>query len=508
MNDLPSTSPYTANILRNSFYNIVGEAIRLGLFLAAIPLLIQILGADKYGLWKLVLTTVNFITVAEAGLSITTTVYVSHDLANNSEENLSQTISITLGLMFALATAVSLIVIWTASDIVLLFSAFDSTQQQVAAIAIRIGSLVIWSKLIQQVLIGLIQAHERFDILNIMQIAQSIIIYVGLVIVAWQTHDVRSMMKWYAIASLIILSLYFAVSKRVLHNKRVRWQWKWQKVRIIGQYSILVWLTELGGRLFTQIDRLIVAALLGSHALTVYSAITDVSIQINMLSALPVKPLLPRLGNFFATQQQRSNKIDNILVKEIRGVLELNALLALSIGFVLFVWANQIVRIILPNVENPAAVLSLRVVVVIYSMYSINAVGYYILFGIGKLKISLLTQLISGVGSLALIWLGARRYGLIGVSAGNIGYLGVWLLTIFAMRALTLPAREWLQWLAFPIIWFVSAIILVGLIDGENLLMLGVFITFLITFAGWFIKRQYHYLQLAIQRVFYKTRSR
>lgn len=70
-------------MIKNGFYNVVGAVIRIGLTLLTIPLIIRLIGVEEYGLWTLVSTMIGIVGLAEAGLAVSTTVFLSRDLAND-----------------------------------------------------------------------------------------------------------------------------------------------------------------------------------------------------------------------------------------------------------------------------------------------------------------------------------------------------------------------------------------------------------------------------------------
>jgi Polysaccharide biosynthesis protein len=67
-------------MLKNGFYNAAAGAVRVGLAILTIPVLIRLMGVEEYGLWALASAIVGIVTLAEAGLSTATTVFVSQDL--------------------------------------------------------------------------------------------------------------------------------------------------------------------------------------------------------------------------------------------------------------------------------------------------------------------------------------------------------------------------------------------------------------------------------------------
>jgi O-antigen/teichoic acid export membrane protein len=191
-------------MLRNGAYNIVSAVARLGLGIISIPLLITIIGLETYGLWVLVSTVIGLLALAEAGLSVATTVFVARDLAEADQYALSQTIAITFGGMLAISTLIA-IVLWFSALFLPLFPGLDASQQLVVTTALQLGSILVWSRLLQQVLIGVEQAYNRYGVLNGLLTVQAVLTSPGTVLVAFYGGRVSEMMLWHALSSCLML---------------------------------------------------------------------------------------------------------------------------------------------------------------------------------------------------------------------------------------------------------------------------------------------------------------
>ncbi|MBW4539540.1 MAG: oligosaccharide flippase family protein [Myxacorys chilensis ATA2-1-KO14] len=443
-------------MLRNGFYNVAAGVVRMGMALLTIPLLIHFIGIEEYGLWALVSAVVGLVALAEAGLSTATTVFVSQDLGRDDRAGLSQTLTVTLGAMLILATLTAISLWFNADAIVNWFPKLAQPQQIAAIRSLQIGGFVVWARLLQQVLIGVEQAYQRYGLLNLLNTAQWTLMSLGLGVIAWQGGHVVALMQWQAIVSSASLVSHAWVVRSLIQPANLCLSWNSTKGSLVVRYSLMTWLTSLGGALFARGDRLIVGSLLGSQVLGVYAAITDITGTINGLSALPVQPLLPTLSQLIV--QKDANRVE--LQRRVKQALEINGFIALGLGAALFMLAPLIMQLMVASCTSNENILAFRLATIIYSFYSVNAVGYYVLFSVDGLKQSMAIHLISGVLALLLILIGSHFFGLMGAMLGNSGYLGVWLLTIEAMKCLNIAARQWLKWLRFPLIWFLGTTII------------------------------------------------
>lgn len=443
-----------SNFFRNGFYNTFAGVIRIGLAILTIPLLMRLIGIEEYGLWTLASTIILVVTLAEAGLSTATTVFVSQDLGKEDFEGLSQTLTVTVGGILILATFAAMSLYFTADTIISLFSKLEKSQHIVAVNSLQIGSLVVWSRLLQHILIGVEQAYQNYGLLNILNTIQYFSLSFGLVIVAWLGGKTVELMQWQAISSMLILIGHIWLVRSLIGNNFLRPTWKADKVLAIANYSFTIWLLTLGTALFSRGDRLIVGYCLGSENLGIYGGVTEVASAINSLSSLPVQPLVPILSNY----SRNHNISHSELTQKIKQAIELNTFFALGSAAFLFILSPFIMRLIFAEVATQDTLIALQTAIVIYGLFSLNAVGFFILIS-NDPKTVMRIQLISGILALTLIFLGASKFGLLGAIAGNIGFLLTWLMIFLGLKHLKISNLLWLKSSFFLLVWFTTCIL-------------------------------------------------
>jgi len=468
-------------VLKNGFYNTAAGVVRMGLAVLTIPLLIHFIGIEEYGLWTLVSAIVGIVTLAEAGLSTATTVFVSQDLGQEDKDGLSQTLTATLGAMLILAT-LGAIVLWVGStSIVGWFPNLKQAQQITAIQTLQIGAWVVWTRLFQQILIGVEQAYQRYGSLNLLNTAQSILLSLGLLAVAWSGGRTIALMQWQAVVSILSLSIHSLFVRSLLQKMRLSPNWNWEKGLAVGRYSRMIWLISLGTALFNRVDRLIVGGLLGTQALGIYAAITDIATQINSLSALPVQPLLPHLSSFSGKHLEQPD-----LTYSVKQALQLNGVIALGLGATLITLSSSILTIVFPGEAIDQYILPFCIAISIYSLYSLNAVGYYILLGTNSTNTCTAIVLASGALSLTMIAIGAHYLGLLGAIFGNVGYLTTCALALLGLKRLSIPTYLWIKWLKFPLIWFLLVILSILFLPKNWEFGLGFSIVQILILLRWF----------------------
>jgi O-antigen/teichoic acid export membrane protein len=459
-------------LLKNGIYNSIGGILKIIVGLLTIPIIIRLIGTEEYGLWSLTSSIVSIVLLAEAGLSTATTVFASEDLKRKDTKGLLSTLTSTTISVLVLSTAAAVLVATQAEHIINNFGGLNSLSKERALISLQISSVVVWSKLFQQLLVGIQQAYERYDTVNIINTGFSILNGLFLICIATWHGKVAELMIGQSIVSMISLAVHMYIVIVLFKEKKLAFRlvFNLEKMMRIIKYSSLLWITTLGSILFSRVDRLVVGNLLGIQFLGIYSAITDITAQINSFSALAVQPIIS-----FVTESKISDKNEIIKIREqvIRSLI-VNTVVSLVMGSVLICGAPWILQKVLNIYSLDATnIASFKIATIIYSLYSINAVGFYILLGANKTFISSIISLFVGAATLTMIFAGCH-YGLTGAIIGNAGFLGVYLFTFAAMRILDIESMFWIKkiWISIFLFTSISLMNVCSIIDHNLTIIL------------------------------------
>jgi O-antigen/teichoic acid export membrane protein len=329
---------------------------------------------------------------------------------------------------------------------------------------------VILFRLLQQFLIAIEQAYQRYDLINVWNLVQILFLNLGMIGLALSGGKTLELMKWQALCSAVCTLAHFFIVKSLLQGERLSLIWDKEKTKQVLHYSAIVWINYIGGILFTRVDRIIVGSILGQSTLGLYGVITDVTIQINLLSGLAVQPIITMLGN-----SSTENKIwDSQSQQSIVKFLKINVLAVIAFGGATLSLAPFILNILFPNATRQDLLFPFFLASTIYSLYSLGATGYYAVLGIKKIAyICTSFQVASSIASLTLIAILANNLGLIGAILGNSCYISLIGLNFIAMNRIGVSYKNWINWLVFSTLIIISMSIFFYLLySGNNLSLL------------------------------------
>ena len=446
----------------------------------AIPFLIRFLGISEYGVWSLACAFLALITMFEAGFSVAAAVFLSKDLATNDLREAGRTLTFILISATLLSAAIGTL-LWFASPLLVRpLSSFGPAERGEAGRALQIAGFGAATLILQRTLVGIEQAFNRYGVINGLDLAQALVMNLGLVAVAFWGGKTVAMMKWSVLASGLLLLAHGGVVFRLFRNHKLNFGWSGSKGRQIFRYSLATWTATLGSAAFSQCDRLIVGWVLGAPLLGIYSAVTNIASKINSFSATAVQPLVPSLSR---------DHVVSSATRRVREAVQLNALIAVGSGIFLFVLADWVMRVLAAPAGRDGA-LGLEIAAAIYAVYLLNAPGFFILYALGKASINAVVTLWSGTISLVLIFIGARFFGLMGAFVGNAGYLGTLLLAVLSLKKTDILLRQYFGWMFSPLLWLVSAGVVGLFLQSYFWWRVGFVVLASLSLAFWFLRVQ------------------
>lgn len=467
-------------MLQQGLWNTLGTVLRVVIGLLAIPVLLRLLGAENYGLWSLLLTAVNLLALAEAGLSMTTTVYLSRSLSNGDRRAAGATILFSGVAIVCCALLAGSAVFALSNPAARAFPNLTDEQRQVSMIALQWSAVAVGLRLIQLWVMGIEQAFGKFAVMNSIESLMAILLQAGLIFAAYAGGDCVSLMTWRAAWGGLCLGAHACAGFLLIRSQALPWAWDRALARRIARDSGYTWMTSVGGALFCQMDRLIVGAWLGPAAAGIYSAISTMTAQVNTLSAAAVQPLLASRSSLSELAERR----------RIREASALNSLLAVASAVGLIGLSPEIVTWMLHSPLDGPELVALKVAAWLAAAHSMNAPGYFLMLADGATGRTMTVVLAAGATSLGLCVIGCMTGGLIAACLSGVGYQLVWSLTWTAFGKRGITPGEWIKSMSVPMAMMVAAAA-IGVIPSEFLsVRCAAMAAAAGVLLGWFAKQQ------------------
>lgn len=453
-----------SQMVLNGLYNLLGAVIRLGVSILSVPLLITFLGTQDYGLYVIIIAIINFSALSEWAIAMLLTVFLARDFALNRSS--SDTLKLAL-LFVVIVSVITCAALWLIAPVLTdFFPDLTVSQQNTLLYGSRLGAIVVLTRFIQQYFIGIEQARGQYKLMNSVNTVFNIIQTSLTVLIAFIEPSIIKMIWVQVIVTFIFCLLHaYLCNKRhyfddLLTNSPV----KWILFKDMLLYGGRTYAGVIGSALFSQGDRIIVGKLVGLEASGIYSAISGIVTQINSLSAMPVQPLVPAISGIVAKFNKHNKwsvaERDQIAVL-VRRAFIINTCVAIGLGIMATLFAPELIGFIFGGISTSGLdlVRPLRILVIIYTLYSLNAVGYYLLFAVNQESFNTKITLVCGILTLSLIGILSRNFGLEGAIIGNFSYIFTLILCYKGLKTLQLPLRLFWEATFTPLALFIAVVL-------------------------------------------------
>lgn len=267
------------SVVRNAVNILLGQGLPLIVALYCIPQLILVLGVERFGFLTLIWIFVGYLSIFDLGLGQALTKLIADRIGHGEHEKIPPLFWTAIWLMCGLSVMGLLIVEFTIPYVMsrLFKVSFEFTQE--AQLALSVASLSIPFVIISAGTRGVLEAFQRFDLVNWVRIPLGIFTYVAPLLVARHLSN-----KLTLIAVVLVFGRFlFLCGTMWLCFKVVPTLYPSQKIQsaqLKALFSFGGWmtLTNLIGPMMVYLDRFVIGSIISMKAVayyvTPYEAIT------------------------------------------------------------------------------------------------------------------------------------------------------------------------------------------------------------------------------------------
>jgi O-antigen/teichoic acid export membrane protein len=286
---------------KNAAINFFGALWQFGLILIGTRLVIDLLGAEAYGLLALVGGVSGYFIYLEIGISETTVKKVSEATTDDERSKTVSTLFfLSIGIGLFISAAIALFALF-GMDILFTFppnlmADFKNIFYVMAAGIIVFYPLNIFSK----VFIGL----HRFDVYNILRVVYQTAILIGIILAVKSTNSVVPAVAaitvggiiWKAHSLLLLRKLYpgITVSRKLYDGERVK---------DLLRYKSYAFLAQGSGHAIFQGGLYVVGIMLSPAKVALYSVANVIATKVAELAGVLGTALLPLLSTLYGADK-------------------------------------------------------------------------------------------------------------------------------------------------------------------------------------------------------------
>lgn len=324
-------------------YATLGINILIGLCYT--PFMIDNLGQSEYGIYSLATSLISFIAMLDLGFGQTIVRYIAKYRATGDKE-LEGKINGVFLILYLIIAVVALI-----AGIALLFIYPYVCKQTFSHEEINKFRIVFFILLINIVISfplcifsGVLNAYERFVYLKLVNLLSVIVKYFSIAVLLIFGYKVIALTIATVVASIGMQICYMYYCKKSINVKFRFEKLDSNLLREIFLFSFYIFINILVDVLFSNTDKLILGAVKGTMAVTIYSMGIYFTTYFQQLSTAVSGVFLPKIVHLYE-KEKNMKKISDIFVRV--GRIQMIILMMVLSGFViigkefLFLWLGD-----------------------------------------------------------------------------------------------------------------------------------------------------------------------
>jgi len=391
----------------------------------AMPFIVRGLGTERFGLLTLAWVVLGYFTIFDLGLGRATTKYVAEALGKG-EGTLVPQIIWTAVTVQAIMGFVGAIVLLGVTDL-LVDRVLNIPPELLdeARVTFHLLALSIPVVLIASSFSGVLEAAQRFDLVNAVRIPSSILTYLLPLV------GLARGLGLPGIVSLIVLARLGALVAFVAMNLRIRpelgkYSASFSLLFRLFAYGGWVTVSSIVGPILVYLDRFLIGSLLTIAAVAYYTAPYEAVTRLWVISASLTMTLFPA----FSTLQgeKDSQRLGTLFARSVKYVL----LTTGPVVVVIWLFAGEMLQIWLGADFALESTVALQILAIGVLINSLGQTPFALLQGVGRPDLPAKFHLIELPVYIGVAWILVSNFGIAGAA-------GAWTLRV-ALDALLLFA--------------------------------------------------------------------
>jgi len=285
-----------ADVKRNIFANLAGNAWISVLSLVITPLQVNILGIEAYGLVGFVASLQNMFTVMDLGLSFT----ITRELASDHSDGRIHSVPLlrtTATIYWALAILIGVSMIASSGAIARVW--FNPITMDIGLLEQGLNAVALYLALRLPIAMyrGILSGLERMDVLNAVKAATVSLRLLGGIGVLLVWRDLSAFLYWTSFAAIVEVLAHAVACHRTYPALDWRPGFSWPSIREVWGYSLSMNVLALLGMLILQLDRLVASKLLSLESFGYYSLAYTIASGITLVVMAISTAMMPSFAS-------------------------------------------------------------------------------------------------------------------------------------------------------------------------------------------------------------------
>lgn len=303
----PQVSLTSGGLLaRNTIWNLLGTLLPMAVAVVSIPPLVRALGLDRFGLLSLAWIVIGYFSLFDVGIGRALTKLVAEKLGTNEEQSVPPLAWTSLLLLFVLGVLGGLATFAVSGRLVHGMLKIPATLQSEALSSFYLLALSIPTVTVTSGLRGILEAQQRFRLLNLIRIPMSIFSFAGLLLALPFSHSLVPVIAILVVGRILGLLAHllacFHTMPLLRHSFGLRRSIIWPLIKLGGWMN----LSNLLAPIMVYLDRFLIGSLISVSAVAYYTAPFEVVSRFTVVPGAVTGVLFPAFATSLALDPERT----------------------------------------------------------------------------------------------------------------------------------------------------------------------------------------------------------
>lgn len=323
-----------AVIAKNSMLNLIGQIFPFLAALFSIPVIIHAIGTERVGILTLMWSLIGYLSFFDLGLGRALTHELSKKLSTKgTPQELSATVWTSLFFLLMIGSISLLLGLTSAKWVTYAVLKISPDLQHETLISLYLLTTSLPIVIVSTGIIGILQAHQRFDLINSVQIPLGVSNFIGPLLITFFSNSLIPIV-WVLIVARLIAFVYLCLfALKVMPFLKKFKMIKLDVMKSMFSYGGWMTITNIVSPLLTYFDRFILGALVSVTTVAYYTTPYEIITKLWVIPVSLVRVLFPEFSKIYNHDRAHTIKLFVNGVKYIFIILFPVILLIITFAF-------------------------------------------------------------------------------------------------------------------------------------------------------------------------------
>ena len=279
-------------LARNVIINLAGQTLPSVLAVFAIPVLLSHLGVDRFGVLVLAWSLIGYFGIFDLGIGRALTQELAARLGAGETDEIPHVVWTSLIALLALGLA-GAVTIAASSGAVVEILRIPASIANETDISFKIIALSMPFVIVSAGLRGVLEAHQRFDLVNAVRAPQGLFNFVGPLLVIPFSDNLIPVVATLFVGRVLSLAAFAWFCRVIEPAFRAAPQPSRRAIPRLVRFGMWTTVTALADPVFSYLDRFLIGALVSAAAIAYYATPSEVVGRLTIVPASVAAVMFP-----------------------------------------------------------------------------------------------------------------------------------------------------------------------------------------------------------------------